>query len=196
MKTATGKRTIFAAGIALALPFGLAACGDDSSDDETVDITQDNDANQDDESDLGDGLSDDQADSDDTVVDDGSDDIDDSADNGTDGGEGDAADGGSGIGDADKPSEAEVRDGIEIMLGEQLSGMGITPEQIEEAGIGPAIEDYYTCVVDGIYDDVTAETLQAIASGDQNAPVFGDDLATLSSASETCVESELEPALQ
>lgn len=124
MRTATKTRSIYAAGLALALPFGLAACGGD-----------------------------------------------------------------------EKPSKDEVRDGVAVMLDQQLSAMGVTADQIEAAGLGPALDDYYSCVVDGVYDDVSADTLQKIADGDPEAQVADGDLQTLTDASESCVASELEPAM-
>lgn len=187
MKTAPGKRTIFAAGLALALPFGLAACGDDEGTDSVTD-------GQDDANDHTDKLLSDDSSDDDPVGEDTSDEpLDD--DTMTDDSGDDALGGGTSLGDGDRPSQDEVRDGVENILSEQLAAMGVTPEQFEAAGVGPAIEDYYTCVADSVYDDVSTDTLQTLAAGDPDTPVFGEDFQTLTDASDTCVETELKPAM-
>lgn len=118
MKTAIGKRTIFAAGLALALPFGLAACGG-----------------------------------------------------------------------ADKPSKDEVLDGMSTMLDEQFAAMGASKEQLEQIGITDEMfGEYYSCIVDDIYDEVDNDTLQKIAAGDAEARVPSDDEAVLESASMDCLD--------
>jgi len=182
MRTAIGKRTVFAASLALALPFGLAACGDDKeADEDTTVLTDESDDRT--EEPIEPDTTEDVETTDETEDVETTDETE----------EVDAVETGSD--EAGKPTRDEVRDGVETMLGQQLTTMGITPEQVEAAGLGPAIENFYTCVVDGIYDEVSAPTLQAIAKGDPSAPVMGEDNATLTETAESCVASELEPAL-
>ena len=118
MKTAIGKRTIFAAGLALALPFGLAACGG-----------------------------------------------------------------------ADKPSKDEVLDGMSTMLDEQFAAMGASKEQLEQIGITDEMfGEYYSCIVDDIYDEVDNDTLQKIADGDPDAQIAADDERELQDATQGCLD--------
>lgn len=113
----TTKRSIFAAGLALALPFGLAACGDD------------------------------------------------------------------------KPSKDEVLSGMSDMLDEQFAAMGASAEEMESLGFGDgAFDDYYSCIVDDIYDDVSTDTLQKIADGDPDAQIAADDERELEDATQGCLD--------
>lgn len=107
----TVKRSWAAAGLAIALPFGLAACGDD------------------------------------------------------------------------KPSKEDVTDGMSAML----TDMGLSTEQFESMGVTEEdLDNFYTCIVDDIYDDVDAATLQKLADGDPEGQVEQEDLTTIETASTGC----------
>ncbi|MEZ7897293.1 MAG: hypothetical protein QMB98_00560 [Flaviflexus sp.] len=78
-----GKRSIYAAGMAVALPFGLAACSDDSDDEETTEDTVEDDTDTDDTTEEEtESVDVDETEDDDLGTDDSSDDADDT-DNGT-----------------------------------------------------------------------------------------------------------------
>ena len=104
------KRSIAAAGLALALPFGLAACGGD-----------------------------------------------------------------------DKPSKDEVKEGMTTIL----EDYGINAETMEAAGISAEqLDNYYTCIIDEIYDEVDAESLKSVADGQDQ--ILAEDQAALNSAVSSC----------
>lgn len=116
MRNNTMKRSFVAAGLALALPFGLAACGGD-----------------------------------------------------------------------DKPSKEEVRAGLDSMLADQ--GMGT--EDLEQLGVeGDIVDDYFNCIVDGIYDDVSNDTLNALADNNPDASLPSEDEEVFQDATMACT-SEL-----
>lgn len=186
MKTKLGKRSIYAAGFALALPFGLAACGDDSedTDDETtVEETEntDTETDTDTDTDTEDGTDEtDSVDADEDAdngadglgTDDGTDTDTDTTDDGTDG---DLSASG------DKPSPDEVVDGLAVIL----EDYGVSVESMEAAGIsGEQLDSYYTCIVDDVYDDVSAETLNSIAN--QQDQMLPDDQAAFNEAVTSC----------
>lgn len=49
------------------------------------------------------------------------------------------------------------------------------------------MEVYYECVAQGIYDDLSPVALEAVASGDPDRPLFGNDLTTLTNVSDSCI---------
>lgn len=177
MESPVSKRVIFAAGLALGLPFGLAACGEaENTDHDSVDVTDNEGPDR-------------EADNPEGETDDGRQSLPNNSED-----EPDAPTTGSASSDGEKPSRDDVSNGLKVMFGHQLSAMGFTPERID--GIEPAIEDYYTCAVDGIYDDVSVETLDVVADGNPNASVSNDDYETLNNVLDACVETELEPAVE
>ncbi|WP_054952466.1 hypothetical protein [Flaviflexus massiliensis] len=184
MKTKLGKRSIYAAGLALALPFGLAACGDDSEDTNdktTVEETENTDTEIDTDTDTEDGTDEtDSVDADEDAdngadglgTDDGTDTDTDTTDDGTDG---DLSASG------DKPSPDEVVDGLAVIL----EDYGVSVESMEAAGISAEqLDSYYTCIVDDVYDDVSAETLNSIAN--QQDQMLPDDQAAFNEAVTSC----------
>lgn len=77
-----------------------------------------------------------------------------------------------------KPSRDEVRDGYEQILIERYADdtYGLETPVYPE---GFDIDAYYECVVDGIYDNMTTESLEIIASGDSELPLPHDQLSIL-----------------
>lgn len=119
MKTA-GKHIFLAAGLALALPFGLTACSDDS--------------------------------------------------------------------ESGKASRQDVYDGWSGMMEEDLAKEGMTPEALEHAGFTRQdMERFHNCVVDGIYDDVSAESLQKLVDQARTTPLPTDDNDIIDDVVDQCM---------
>ncbi|WP_054952462.1 hypothetical protein [Flaviflexus massiliensis] len=113
MRTNSLKRSIVVAGLALALPFGLTACG------------------------------------------------------------------------GGKPSKEDVKDGMATIL----EDYGVSAETMEAAGIsGEQLDGYYACIVDDVYDDVSDDTLNAIADGEDK--MLAEDQSAFNTAVTNC-QSEL-----
>lgn len=83
--------------------------------------------------------------------------------------------------DGDKPSKDDVVAGYTAAL-EDLAG-GQVPEG--------TLDDMVTCIIDGVYDKISAESLQAMASSDI-ASVAPEDGLALADATGTCTQ-ELMP---
>ncbi len=117
MCTNTMKRTLTALGLAVALPFTLAACGEEAA----------------------------------------------------------------------KPSKDEVSAAMDDLL----AASGMSPETLEATGLSEEqFNGYRNCIVNSIYDDVSAESLQYLVDGDYESPVSKDDSDKIDSAIQTCA-SEL-----
>ncbi|MBE6484660.1 MAG: hypothetical protein E7Z96_07835 [Actinomycetaceae bacterium] len=84
-------------------------------------------------------------------------------------------------GSAEKPSKEEVSNAMQTYL-----------QPMMEAQYGSEVsailtDDFYTCLVDEVYDDFSAEALQAVVDGDMEAEVFtDDDLQKTQEASAKC----------
>src|SRR5699024_5682648 len=79
--------------------------------------------------------------------------------------------GGQGGGDG-RPSKQEVAEGFSDMMYQE----GISEEELAEAGMTrEQIDSYITCIVDNIYDDVSIETLEALANRDPNVATNEQD---------------------
>jgi len=91
----------------------------------------------------------------------------------TDDGSDDSADG--------KPSKEEVIDGYTKLVGD-LGGDGL-PEDI--------VKKVVTCFVDEVYDEASAGTLNAIATGDQTG-IDPDDASLFTDATSTCQQAALQ----
>jgi len=110
------KRSAFAAGLALALPLGLAACGGD-----------------------------------------------------------------------EKPPKEDVIDGMSTILEKEFEKMGTSVDQLAELGVTQdMLDDYYSCIVDDIYDDVEAVSLRNIADGKDE--IASSDRTALTNATTACSE--------
>lgn len=80
-----------------------------------------------------------------------------------------------------KASKEEVKNGMATIL----EDYGITVEAMEAAGIsGTQLDNYYTCIIDEIYDDMSAESLNAVAEGRDE--IRADEQATLNAAVTAC----------
>ena len=90
-----------------------------------------------------------------------------------------------GTASVDRPSYDEVVDGMRILLNGLLADEGISPDDLEILGID--MEVYYECVAQGIYDDLSPVGLEAVASGDPDRPLFGNDLTILTNVSDSCI---------
>ena len=83
-------------------------------------------------------------------------------------------------GDGDKPSKDEVVAGYAQIVNDTLGQSGALPEEI--------VTQVVTCFVDEVYDDASAETLQAIADSDPTG-VDPDDTQLFTDASTACQSS-------
>lgn len=71
-----------------------------------------------------------------------------------------------------KPSRQDVYDGWSGMMDEDLAKEGMTPEALEQAGFTRRdMEEFHSCVVDSIYDDMSAESLQKLADQARTEPL-------------------------
>ncbi len=80
-------------------------------------------------------------------------------------------------GDGDKPSKEEVVEGYTAFVAEIAGG------QLPEG----SLDGMVTCIIDGVYDDISAESLQALADGNA-AGVAPEDGQTLTEATTTCLQ--------
>ncbi|MDO4888046.1 MAG: hypothetical protein Q3979_04995 [Actinomycetaceae bacterium] len=84
---------------------------------------------------------------------------------------------------AGKPSRDDVKSALTSLLEregltQQFSQLGATDEQIN---------NFYGCVVDNVYDDMSAESLQALVNNDtSSAVVSSEEQSKLTSAAQTC----------
>ena len=162
----TRRRTLTATMIALALPFGLAACGDDSEDNGKSDSQSQE------TTDGGNPLDPDGGDSDDQDSDDQ--DSDDQDTDNTD------------INSGDRASKEEFQDGMEAMLDD----LGYDRESMKAQGLSDEqLDDYYSCIVDTSYDDLSDTFVNGVADNNQNAPLEANDAEVLQSAISECVDS-------
>jgi len=79
----------------------------------------------------------------------------------------------------DKPSKEEVIDGYTKLVGDLAGGQEL-PDGI--------VEKVVTCFVDEVYDDASAGTLKAIATGDQTG-IDPDDVKLFTDATSTCQQA-------
>jgi len=93
----------------------------------------------------------------------------------------DATDNTDDSGEDGKPSKQEVIDGYTDLVGE-LAGDAEMPEDI--------VEKVVTCFVDEVYDDASAQTLKAIAEGNQTG-VNPDDVDLFTEATSTCQKAAI-----
>ena len=84
-------------------------------------------------------------------------------------------------GEDGKPSKEDVVDGYTKLVGE-LAGDTTMP--------GDIVEKVVTCFVDEVYDDASAQTLKAIATGDQ-AGINPDDASLFTEATSTCQKAAI-----
>lgn len=93
-------------------------------------------------------------------------------------------------GEGEKPTRQEAIDGWEMIIGEQFSKLGYDEGEFEMIGLTEeSLDAYYECFVDEIYDDVSATTLQNLASGDSSSSIAEDDQPIIEEANELCLES-------
>lgn len=90
-------------------------------------------------------------------------------------------------GETEKPSKDEVAEAMDDLL----AASGMSAETLEAAGLSEEqFNGYRDCVVDSIYDDVSAQSLQYLVDRDYESPVSKDDSDAIDSAIQTCA-SEL-----
>lgn len=113
-----------------------------------------------------------------------------SSSGGTDSGSGssgsDSGTGSSGSGSSadGNPSRDDVKAGMAAML----ESYGIDPDLLTAAGISTQqLDNYYTCVVDTIWDETSVATLQAIADQNESAPMSASESTAFMNAIESCV---------
>ena len=80
-------------------------------------------------------------------------------------------------GDGDKPSKEEVIDGYTAFVADIAGG------QLPEG----TLDGMVTCIVDGVYDEMSADSLQALADGNA-AGVAPEDGTILTTATTTCLQ--------
>lgn len=86
-----------------------------------------------------------------------------------------------------RPSKDEVLSGMESMLEDQ----GLGKDELSSLGVdADAVDAYFDCVVDEIYDEVSVDTLEAIAANNPNAPMPAGEESTFNNAANACL-SEL-----
>ncbi|MEZ7898662.1 MAG: hypothetical protein QMB98_07600, partial [Flaviflexus sp.] len=88
-----------------------------------------------------------------------------------------------------KPSKEQVQEGLSSILVEE----GLDTETMQSIGISSeALDNFYACIVDGIYDeeDFRVETLQGIADGDRFVDMNTDENSAVERAAQSCM-SEL-----
>lgn len=85
-----------------------------------------------------------------------------------------------------KPSKEEVKEGMVSILNES----GFDAESVEAAGISKdAVDDYYNCVVEDLYDNVSDDTLKALADGDASAQMSAEDSPKFNEAARACMSN-------
>ena len=163
MTSTATKKKITAALFALTLPFGLAACGDDSEESEESD-------SQSQEADGGNTLDPDGGDSEDPEVGD-SEDPDDQDSDDTDTNSGDRA------------SKDEFHDGMKDLL----TMLGATDESLRAQGLDDEqIDGYYSCITDIGYDDLSEDFVNDVADIHESAKMSPKDQDILYDVAQTC----------
>lgn len=85
-----------------------------------------------------------------------------------------------------KPSKEQVQEGLSTILVEE----GLDTETMQSIGISSeALDNFYACIVDGIYDeeDFRVETLQGIADGDRFVDMNTDENSAVERAAQSCM---------
>lgn len=90
----------------------------------------------------------------------------------------------------EKPSRAEVLAGWQTFMEVTFDEVGLTDVQFDRLGINEEdLQTYQECFVDEIYDDVSDETLEVLATGDLDSRVAEDDHAIVDAANEACLDA-------
>lgn len=90
----------------------------------------------------------------------------------------------------DKPTKEEVTSGLSQAMDEYIDA-----EVVDQLG-QEALDNYYSCIVDESYDDLSDDTLKSLADGEEpTASEDSDDYQTFNSATETCTQSLTEEAM-
>jgi len=84
-----------------------------------------------------------------------------------------------------KPSKEEVANGIQSVL------KPVMEEQVGSELADLLDESFYSCIVDEIYDDVSTDTLKALANGEANSLISADDQSEITEASGSCATKAL-----
>ncbi|MGO3085352.1 hypothetical protein [Ancrocorticia populi] len=93
-------------------------------------------------------------------------------------------------GGEDKPTKEEVTSGLSQAMDEYIDA-----EVVDQLG-QEALDNYYGCIVDESYDDLSDDTLKSLADGEEpTASEDSDDYQTFNSATETCTQSLMEEAM-
>ncbi|WP_133246089.1 hypothetical protein [Ancrocorticia populi] len=93
-------------------------------------------------------------------------------------------------GGEDKPTKEEVTSGLSQAMDEYIDA-----EVVDQLG-QEALDNYYSCIVDESYDDLSDDTLKSLADGEEpTASEDSDDYQTFNSATETCTQSLMEEAM-
>lgn len=88
------------------------------------------------------------------------------------------------------PTKEDVRMGLEEFMTEGFLESGTSPEELSATIPGGINFDaFYNCIVDDIYDELTVDTLTAIALNDHAAPVPDQDAIVLERAGDECFQS-------
>ncbi len=80
-----------------------------------------------------------------------------------------------------KPSKAEVKSGMQHYVQKTLEG-----ESGSSSLSKASLKKYSDCIVDKVYDDVSADALNAMKDGDNDAKVKQSDKDAVSQASKDC----------
>lgn len=81
-----------------------------------------------------------------------------------------------------KPSKADVKSGMQHYVQKTLKEEGSGSSSLSDA----SLKKYSDCIVDKVYDDVSADALNAMKDGDNDAKVKQSDKDAVSQASKDC----------
>ncbi|MGO1591904.1 MAG: hypothetical protein ACTHW1_07500 [Ancrocorticia sp.] len=96
----------------------------------------------------------------------------------------------SACGGGEKPTKEEVTNGLSSAMEGQID-----QATLDQLG-GDALDNYYSCIVDGSYDDLSDDTLRSLADGeDPSASTESDDYKVFNDAVNTCAQSLMDEAL-
>ena len=83
------------------------------------------------------------------------------------------------------PSHDDVTSGLRTMI---VAELGLAEDEVEDLSAAGALEEYYSCITDQVYDTLSADALQALADADLNAELSVEDSAIFNEATTTCGE--------
>ena len=93
-------------------------------------------------------------------------------------------------GSEEKPTKEEVTTGLSKAMESEIDDA--TVEQLGQE----ALDNYYSCIVEGSYDDLSDDTLRSLADGEEpKADTDSADYKVFEGAIEDCTQSLMEEAM-